>query len=490
MSAPTFECISRDGVVGAEDTIAALATPAGVSALALIRVSGPDCRSLARDIFRHGQPQHEAPCPALLPVPERRAAYGDYREVGTGRVLDDVVWVFFPGPRSATGEDLLEISCHGNPLIIQLILADLYRRGCRAAEAGEFTRRAFMSGRIELTQAEAVMDLIHARSERALVAAQRQLRGELGRHLEGLIAALLATLSRIEAYIDFPDEDLPTEDRRVVVAGLGDVLRGTSRLLATHRYGDLLREGLKTVLIGAPNAGKSSLLNALVGRDRALVSAEPGTTRDFIEETLQVGPHLLRLIDTAGLNPSPGEIERLGIAKTAERLAEADLILWVVDANEPVPVIDAAYASHFAPGKTLLVRNKIDLVAEGAAPSPAPPSWRVANLGEFEAVQVSAMTGAGLGGLRAAIVARADALAPELAAEEHIAVNARHADALRRAEGSLEAAMLGLMAVPPQPIELVSADVRGALDAFGEIAGRVDNERMLDALFATFCIGK
>lgn len=478
-------------VVGAEDTIAALATPAGVSALALIRVTGPACRELASDIFRRGAAATAGGSPAL-PLPERRAVYGDYLEAEAGRVVDDVVWVFFPGPRTATGDDLLEISCHGNPLIIQLILADLYRRGCRAAEPGEFTRRAFMSGRIELTQAEAVMDLIHARSERALVAAQRQLRGELGRHLDGLISALLATLSRIEAYIDFPDEDLPPEDRRLVVAGLADVLRGTSRLLATHRYGDLLREGLKTVLIGAPNAGKSSLLNALVGRDRALVSAEPGTTRDFIEETLQVGPHLLRLIDTAGLNPSPGEIERLGIVKTAERLAEADLILWVSDANEPVPVLDALYAPHFSPAKTLLVRNKTDLSRglDAPHPSPALPRMRVADLGDFEVLGVSAVTGAGLDELRAAIVSRADALAPDLAAEEHIAVNARHADALRRAEDCLVAAMRGLGAQPPQPIELVSADVRGALDAFGEIAGRVDNERMLDALFATFCIGK
>lgn len=487
MSAMTTDFMPLDPGLGAEDTIAALATPAGVSALALIRVTGPACRSLAQDIFRRGGAEAAAPCPTLH-LPERRAVHGDFREVGAGRVLDDVVWVFFPGPRTATGGDLLEISCHGNPLIIQMILADLCRRGCRAAEPGEFTRRAFMAGRIELTQAEAVMDLIHARGERALVAAQRQLRGELGRHLEGLIAALLATLSRIEAYIDFPDEDLPSEDRRLVVAGLGDVLRGTSRLLATHRYGDLLRDGLKTVLIGAPNAGKSSLLNALVGRDRALVSAEPGTTRDFIEETLQVGPHLLRLIDTAGLNPSPGEIERLGIAKTAERLAEADLILWVVDASQAMPVLDPVYASHFAPAKTLLVRNKIDLVgAQRGADSPALP---VADATGYEAVEVSAATGAGLDRLRAVVVARADALAPDLAAEEHIAVNARHADALRRAEESLRSAMGGLVAVPPQPIELVSADVRGALDAFGEIAGRVDNERMLDALFATFCIGK
>ncbi|MEO0055673.1 MAG: hypothetical protein RLZZ50_1620, partial [Verrucomicrobiota bacterium] len=335
------------------DTIAALATPAGVSALALIRVSGPACRALAAEIFA-------LPSPTL---PERRPRHAVYRALD-GRELDDLVWTFFPGPRTATGDDTLEITPHGNPLLVQLILADLFARGCRAAEPGEFTRRAFLAGRIELTQAEAVMDLIHARSERALAAARRQLDGALGRHLDGLIQQVLATLARIEAYIDFPDEDLPPEDRRLVTQGVGDVLRGTIRLLATHRYGDLLREGLKTVLLGAPNAGKSSLLNALVGRERALVSPEPGTTRDFIEEPLQVGPHLLRLIDTAGLNPAPGDIERLGIAKTLERLAEADLVLWVADATSPLPALPADTKALLRPDNTLLVLNKVDLLPD------------------------------------------------------------------------------------------------------------------------------
>lgn len=450
------------------DTIAALATPTGTSALALIRVSGPACRDLATALFRAGSPT----------LPERRASHGIYR-AQDGRILDDLVWTYLPGPKTATGEDVLELTPHGNPLIVQLILADLFARGCRAAEPGEFTRRAFLSGRIELTQAEAVMDLIHARSERALDAAQRQLQGALGRHLDGLIQQVLETLARIEAYIDFPDEDLPPEDRGQVVGGVENVLRGTKRLLATHRYGDLLRDGLKTVLLGVPNVGKSSLLNALVGRDRALVSAEPGTTRDFLEEPVQMGPHLLRLTDTAGLNPAPGEIERMGISKTLERLAEADLVLWVADCTQPLPPLPSEAQALLRPDNTLLVLNKADLLTD-------PPL--LASL--LPQIYVSARTGAGLEELRSAIVARADALAPALAAEEHLAVNARHADALRRAGGSLEAALDGLRSAPPRPIELVSADLRAAMDALGEIAGRIDNERMLDSLFATFCIGK
>lgn len=450
------------------DTIAALATPAGTSALSLIRVSGPECRALAAAIF-------QPPSPAL---PERRPIHASY-VAADGRTLDDLVWTFFPGPKTATGDDVLELTPHGNPLIVHLILSDLFARGCRAAEPGEFTRRAFLAGRIELSQAEAVMDLIHARSERALASAQRQLSGALGRHLDDLIQRLLGTLARIEAYIDFPDEDLPPEDRRTVVDGVADVLRGTNRLLATHRYGDLLREGLRTVLLGVPNAGKSSLLNALVGRDRALVSPEPGTTRDFLEEPLQVGPHLLRLIDTAGLNPTPGSIERLGIAKTIECLAEADLVLWIADCTLPLPALPPEAQEHVRPDNTLLVLNKVDLLPD----PPLLPSL-------LPQIHLSALTGEGVEELRSAIVARADSLAPALAAEEKLAVNARHADALRRAEASLRSALAGLRATPPQPIELVSADLRAGLDALGEIAGRVDNERMLDSLFSTFCIGK
>lgn len=450
------------------DTIAALATPAGASALALIRVNGPRCRGLASAL--HARPG--------TTLPERRSVFGHYRTVD-GRELDQLLWVFSPGPRTATGEDTLELTPHGNPLIVQLILADLFARGCRAAEPGEFTRRAFANGRMELTQAEAVMDLIHARSERALAAAQRQLAGGLGRHLGLLVQQLLNVLAQIEAYIDFPDEDLPPEDKQAVLAETENVLRGTKRLLATHRYGELLRGGLKTVLLGAPNVGKSSLLNALTGRDRALVSSEPGTTRDFLEEALHIGPHLLRLIDTAGLNTSPGAIEQMGIAKTYECLAEADLVLWVADASSPVPSLPAEAQALVRPDNTLLVLNKVDLL-------PDPPL-----LGSLiPHLYVSARTGAGIGELREAIVARADALAPALASEEQITINARHADALRRAEAGLRSALAGLRASPPHPTELISADLRDALDALGEIAGRVDHERMLDALFATFCIGK
>lgn len=446
------------------DTIAALATPEGTSAIALVRASGPESARLAQEIFG------ETP-------PPRHARHGDYLD-RSHALVDDVVFTFFAANHSYTGEDALEISCHGNPFIVQNILEDLLARGCRSAEAGEFTQRAFLNGRMDLSQAEAVMDLIHARSERALAAANQQLRGSLGRRMNELTQRLLHVLARVEAYIDFPDEDLPAEDRAIVGAEVKALLADTDRLLATSHYGELLREGIKTVIVGAPNAGKSSLLNRLVGRERAIVSPEPGTTRDFIEERIMVGPHFLRLIDTAGLNPNPAPIEKLGIEKSLERLAEADLVLWVVDGSAPLPDLPASVTGKFPTGRTLVVVNKSDL---------APQIDEHLIDVQLPKLKLSALTGDGLEQLSMKIAAMADKF-QVIEKEGVIAINARHATALTRAKAGLSGALKQLQSNCAS--ELLAADLRGTLDAYGEIVGQIDNERMLDALFATFCIGK
>lgn len=447
------------------DTIAALATPAGTAALAVLRVSGPDTMALATAL-------------AGRTPPPRRARHLDYRDLA-GRLLDDVVLTCYAGPKSYTGEDGLEISCHGNPFIAQRILEDLLARGCRPAEPGEFTQRAFLNGRLDLSQAEAVMDLIHARSERALEAAQQQLRGALARRMEALIGSLLVVLARIEAYIDFPDEDLPPEDRGQVQAAVAALVADTARLLATSHYGSILREGIRTVLLGAPNAGKSSLLNRLVGRERALVSPEPGTTRDFLEEQIVVGAHGLRLVDTAGLNPSPAPLEKLGIAKTLERAAEADLFVLVIDATRPELILPPEVLFRIQSRAVLVVLNKSDL-APGAAVPPGLPAG-------VALVRVSALTGAGCDELRSVLARQADAFQQDAGAEL-IAVSARHAHALTQARDGLAEAQAKLRS--NGSIELIASDLRAALNAFGEITGKVDNERMLDQLFASFCIGK
>jgi tRNA modification GTPase len=446
------------------DTIAALATPVGTAAIAVVRASGPDTAELARAVF------------GATPPP-RVATHADYRD-HAGALVDDVLVTFFQGPRSYTGEDSLEVSCHGNPFIAQKILEDLLARGCRPAGAGEFTQRAFLNGQMDLSQAEAVMDLIHARSERALSAANQQLRGALGRQMQALIDRLLQVLARIEAYIDFPDEDLPPEDRAIVARELAILSRETERLLATSHYGELLRDGIKTVIVGAPNVGKSSLLNRLVGSDRALVSAEPGTTRDFIEERIIVGPHCLRIIDTAGLNPSPAPLEKLGMDKTLERAAEADLFLLVFDATLPPPALAPEVAALSTPNNTIIVLNKSDLTDNRT---------HLTDREGQTAIAVSALTGAGLYDLSTAIVRLADSFQIE-AGNDHIAINARHAHALGQARQCLAEAQAKIIA--NGPVELLASDLRGVLTAYGEISGKVDNERMLDALFTTFCIGK
>ncbi|MDF9833781.1 tRNA modification GTPase [Ereboglobus sp. PH5-5] len=470
-------------MISNRDTIAALATPLGTSAIAIVRASGPDCAAIARDALALPHP----------PQP-RVATHADYRN-RSGALLDDVVAIYYAAPNSYTGDDILEISCHGNPFIAQKILEDLLARGCRPAEAGEFTRRAFANGRIDLSQAEAVMDLIHARSERALTAANQQLRGSLGRHLDALTENLLSALARIEAYIDFPDEDLPAEDRAIVRRDIEDLSKGTARLLATQHYGELLREGIRTVIIGEPNAGKSSLLNRLVGQERALVSAEPGTTRDFIEERLHIGPHCLRLIDTAGLNPSPAPLEKLGMQKTLERAAEADLFLLVLDATRPHPSLPPEILEKLSQENALIVLNKIDLVpvagaATGNSKSQINLKFQISNSRNNDIThfcKTSCVTGEGLDALEKAIVDRAETFRRDQG-DEIIAINARHADALSRAQASLTSALVHLDT--NGPVELLAADLRAALDAYGEIGGRIDNERMLDHLFATFCIGK
>jgi len=453
-----------------------LATPVGTSAIALLRVSGPLAAEIAQTLLAGGSP-------ALLP---RMATRADYRD-RNGALLDDVLLTLFRAPASYTGEDVLEISCHGNPFIAQKILEDLIARGCRHAEPGEFTQRAFLSGNMDLAQAEAVMDLIHARGERALAAANQQLRGALGRHMQALIDGLLAALARIEAYIDFPEEDLPPEDQAHVTREIGTLQASVAKLLQTNHYGSILREGLRVALLGEPNVGKSSLLNALLGRDRALVSPRPGTTRDYLEEPLLIGGYAFRLIDTAGLNENPEEIESQGIEKSLTLAEEADLLFFVVDASQPQsPPLPALLTAELSPERALLVANKCDLLADEASRASS-----LYGLGEKLAalprVAISALTEEGLDALRATLVARAESFHVEHG-PDLIAINARHADALSRAKEGLAAALAQLRAAAP--IELVSSELRAVLDAFGEIAGRVDNERMLDQLFASFCIGK
>ncbi len=446
------------------ETIVAPSTPYGESAIAVIRASGPLTPALLHGIF------------SRLPEP-RRVTRGVYRDL-QGRAVDDLVYCYFQKPASYTGEDVMELYSHGNPLIVQRITDDLLARGCQSAGPGEFTRRAFLNGRMDLSQAEAVIDLIQAGSERALEAANRQLRGELGRRIQSLTDTLLQILAEIEAYIDFPEEDLPDENAGGPVTRIRTLLTSVKELAATARYGTLLREGVGTIILGAPNAGKSSLLNRLVKRDRAIVSDQPGTTRDFLEERLHLAGYCIRLLDTAGLRDEGDPIERLGMQKTLEQADEADLFLLVLDATLPHPPLPESLRARLTPGNTLVIHNKVDLLGKG---QPAP------FLPECRQVALSALTGDGLDSLETALesLLRKEAESP---GADRIAVSARHAQALERVRLALETGLAHLL--DHQPPELAASELRAALDALGEIVGRIDNEAMLDKLFATFCIGK
>lgn len=437
-----------------KDTVAACATPPGVSALALIRLSGPKASSIAADLAGEA-------IPARTPLPRRLRL--------ENQVLDEAVLTFWPSPRSYTGEDLVEISCHGNPLVVETVLQALQKRGARMARPGEFTERAFLHGRIDLTQAEAVLDVLHAGSERALLAAQRSLAGRLRDSLMEIRSGLLDLLARIEAYIDFPEEDIQPEVGDGFRKEVSRLLQMISGLLATAPLGQRLRSGYRLVLMGPPNVGKSSLLNALLGSDRAIVSPVPGTTRDTVEESIVLAGFPVRLIDTAGLRPSSDPVEQEGINRTRTAAEQADLILALIDRTQAKDPCESEWSRYN--GKLLRVLTKADLPSGFSG----------------EGHPVSAQTGAGLEQLRQTV---ARLLAGSLLApgSEEIAVNTRHAEGLQKATEGLATASSSL-ATRAAP-ELVASDLRLALQALESILGVGTSEDVLDRLFAQFCIGK
>jgi tRNA modification GTPase len=447
------------------DTIVASATPAAESALAIIRLSGPACARLSA-LFAGGRP-----------VEERKSFYGAYRTLD-GQVLDRCVFLPYAEGASYTGEAMLEINCHGNPLIVRQVIDDLLARGCRAAQAGEFTRRAFLNGRMDLTQAEAVQDIISARSESALEAARRQLDGSVGKAVNALLERLLRILAYTEAYIDFPEEDLPPESSEGPVAQLIALQNDAKSLIATAPYSAMLREGACTVIAGLPNAGKSSLLNVLLGEDRAIVSAEPGTTRDYIEARLLVGRHLLRVVDTAGLREGGCEVEHKGIEKSLAQIGRADLVLLVVDSTLAPPTLPFRVETLRKSAGLIIVENKCDLPASADL-----SAW----MPQTRHVRISALDARGIDALRGEITAALDATykAP---GQDEVLVGARHAGALRVMSDNIALAIDKMR--DGEPPELAASDLRAALGALEEIVGRVDSERVLDLVFSTFCIGK
>jgi len=454
------------------ETIVAIATPAGEGGIGIVRLSGPVALPLARRVFRRqGEPLPEH-------VQARCVLFGEVFIPETRELLDTALLTYFRRPRSYTGEDVVELSCHGSDAVLARLVRALVEVGARLAAPGEFTRRAFLNGRLDLARAEAVMDLIQARTGAAARLASQQLQGRLSRRISDLRGELIEFLAEVEASIDFPDDVLaPTESRRAAV--LGGVRAGIRELLRTWESGRLYREGAAIALVGRPNVGKSSLLNALLGEERAIVADLPGTTRDAIEESLSLDGLPARVVDTAGLRAEAADVEAMGVERARERLRTADLILWVIEAPTGLQPEDLAIAAALRGRAVVVAANKRDL---GSCVSQAAVAEA---LGAAAVVlEVSALRGTGLKRLKRAL---RDALVdPRLAGAPVVVNNLRHYEQLTQAAAALQRGA----EAPRNDLAALSADVMLAADALGEITGETVSEETISQIFARFCVGK
>src|SRR5205809_3333955 len=439
----------------ADHTIAAISTPAGEGAIALVRVSGTNAVAVADKVFRGKE------------KPSRFASHVQhFGEIfdRADRLIDQVMLAVHRAPTSYTGEDLIEISCHGGTLVTAKVLEACLHAGARAARPGEFTERAFLNGKMDLTQAEAVIDLIRAKTDLALRSATEQLEGRLGEKIRKICDELVALLAHIQASIDFPEEGIAPDEGERLRARLDFIREEIDSLLATADQGRILREGVRVVIYGATNAGKSSLLNRLLGYDRVIVSDTHGTTRDTIEETVNLDGVPIRLLDTAGLRPLANGIEREGMARTEKSLQLADLRLHIADRNAPKPPY---LEERIVDANEIVILNKSDLREND--------DWK-----NFDALRISCLTGEGLLELQKQILARITE--QNLRPESPVAINTRHRDCLRRALESCDQARAGM----DQGLssEYIAVDLNEALRAVGEVIGGVDVDQILDWVFS------
>ena len=447
-----------------KDPIVAIATPFGESAIGVVRLTGRGVLELARRFFR-----------TKSDIKPRYAHYGTLVDP-EGEVIDEGVLIYYRAPNSYTGEDMVEISLHGNPLILRKTLELFLKAGCRLAQPGEFTKRAFLNGKMDLTQAEAVAELISAKTELARKMALRQLKGELSRYIEPLRESLLELCAYIEADIEFSEEDIPTLTREQVLELVDRVLKGIEELLRTAGVGRLVREGIKLAIVGKPNVGKSSLFNALLKEDRAIVTDIEGTTRDYIEESINLRGIPVRLIDTAGIRSTRDPVERIGVERSLTKIKEADIVLFVVDASRKLTEEDRRIYEQVRGRNLIVVLNKIDLGEK-------------LPLEIFEGqsiIKVSALTGHGLENLEEEILRKVGATIPE---GLNIYVSVRHEELLRKSKEVLESFRDRYNREEMSP-EIAMLDIREAADYLGEIVGHITTEDVLGNIFAKFCIGK
>lgn len=441
--------------MNAAETICAIATPPGMGGLGVVRVSGPLVPRLGEAVLRR------------LPAP-RLATLSTFRDE-QGRALDQGVALFFPAPGSFTGEDVLELQGHGSPVVLDRLVKALIALGARLARPGEFTERAFLNGKIDLVQAEAVADIIESAHEGAARAAMSTLRGAFSEILQAMDERLVRLRTHIEAGLDFPDEGLDIADDGALAAGLEALSRDVAEAMRRGREGRVLREGARVAIAGAPNAGKSTLLNVLAGHEAAIVSPYPGTTRDLVRERVVMEGLALDLIDSAGLRPTDDPVEREGIRRAETALAEADCVLWLIDDTTS----DDA-SSLTPPPRAIIVFTKIDQTSRPAGPC-------------AEGFAICAQSGAGIAELRRGIRARLLGHEAQAGGEGAFTARRRHVAALERVERALAGALAHQRA---GSAELVAEELRLAHEALGEVTGRFTSDELLGRIFSDFCIGK
>jgi tRNA modification GTPase len=462
-----------------EDTIVAISTPPGRGGLGVVRLSGPRALEISTSLIKLPK----------LPLETHRATLGTFSDLESGQVVDEVVVTCFRQPHSSTAEDVVEISCHGAPVILSYLVECCLRRGARAAEPGEFTLRAFLNGRIDLTQAEAVRDLIESQTlYQARVAAQ-QMEGSVSARLQGHKQVLLDLIARLEAGIDFAEDDVAVLEWQEILARLDRIRADLEKLVQGYEYGRIVKEGLTLAIVGRPNVGKSSLFNCLLNEERAIVTPIPGTTRDLVAETASVGGIPLRFVDTAGVRETQDAVERIGVERTMGAIADSDLRLLVVDASEPWATEDAHLLRKLRPlGALLVALNKSDLPRR-VSPAELEPFLGAESTGvpPPQVAITSALTGEGIQELRKKLleeVVPARGLGPE----GELITNLRHQQLMQDSLGGLGKARQA--AAQQLPHELLLLDLYDALRPLDLITGATYADDVLDIIFRTFCVGK
>jgi tRNA modification GTPase len=454
-----------------EDTIAAISTPPGEGGIGIVRISGRDAIRIASRIF------HSPKGKDLRKVPSHTIHYGYIIDPKEGERIDEVLVSVMRAPNTYTRQDIVEINCHGGMVPLRRVLQLAIREGARLANPGEFTLRAFLNGRIDLSQAEATADLIRAKTEKSSQIALQQLRGELSDRISSVSDRVADITAHIEAYIDFPEEDIEPMTLQQIQRDLQDCIDKLTRLSASYEEGRFFREGLAVAIVGKPNVGKSSLLNALLQEDRAIVTHIPGTTRDLIEEYINLNGIPLRIIDTAGIRQSKDLVESEGVKRTLQAVERADMVLAVFDMSSPLTDEDREVLKRVKTAKSILVLNKTDLpqvVSEREFPESLPK------------VKISAKTGEGLDDLKRRI--ETEVLKDRAGTEGVMVTNLRHKIAIDRAADSLKRASSCL--AEKMPLEIMAIELREALQSLGEITGAVTTEDILNRIFSQFCIGK